>query len=355
MLKDKDKKAADFANLRQYYNYLMKGLRPEDFGYNPLLSHSHADNAAPVKRYNEYREQLKGAVYKRMTEESGNKDRVDDLFGRQYFLSSEPVKYILNEKPRSAAAFTEGLKKFHEGVNKVAAEKFRLKPLVINGEENCYLCKRSGRVIVSERYNGGSEFVALCPHLYESVMESANINKRFEHKGFEDFITEDSNKAALKAMKKYAANFETVLNSGESLLLIGPVGTGKTHLGMAVLTELIMRPLYLRFNLLRKKYISLPQFLTDLRASGDENALKDTAESEFLVVDDMGIETLDDWAREKVFTLVNTRYQDKLPTLFISDLSPSELVNKLDERILSRLHEMCRGVKIGGADRRLNS
>ena len=101
MLGDKTKKAGDFSNLREYYNYLNKGKRLEDFGYNPLLSHSHEKNTAPVAQYNKYREQLKAAVYERMVNETGNKEKIDALFNRQYFLSSEPVKYVPKEKPAS--------------------------------------------------------------------------------------------------------------------------------------------------------------------------------------------------------------------------------------------------------------
>ncbi|HOO59579.1 MAG TPA: ATP-binding protein [Candidatus Mcinerneyibacteriales bacterium] len=351
MLEDKTKKSGDFRSLREYYNYLTTGKKIEDFGYNPLLSHAHEKNRKPIAAYNAYREQLLSAVHQRLVEEVRNKGQVDQLFNKQFFLNGEPLRYILKAPPESTESFVRGLRSFYEGVNKVAREKYGLQPITVRGEESCYLCKRTGRVIVVEEYNG-KETLALCPHLYHRVMEESGINRRFQHKGFDEFIVEESNKAAVRAMRKYASYFETVLQTGESLLLIGPVGTGKTHLGMAVLMELIRRPLYLRFELLRKRYISLPQFLNEMRASFREERLHELAECEFLVVDDLGIETLDEWGRDKVFTLVNTRYQEKLPTIFISDLSPQELVNKLDERILSRLHEMARGVRIGGEDRR---
>ena len=352
MLEDKTKKSGDFRSLREYYNYLTTGRKIEDFGYNPLLSHAHEKNRKPIAAYNAYREELLGKVHERLLDEIGNKSQVDQLFNKQFFLNGEPLRYVMKSPADSTESFVRGLRSFYEGVNKVAREKFGLQPITVNGEESCYLCKRTGRVIIVEEFNANRESLALCPHLYSRIMEESGINRRFQHKGFDEFIVEESNKAAVRAMKKYASCFETVLQTGESLLLIGPVGTGKTHLGMAVLMELMRKPLYLRFELLRKRYISLPQFLNELRASYREERLKDLAECEFLIIDDLGIETLDEWGRDKVFTLVNTRYQEKLPTIFISDLSPQELVNKLDERILSRLHEMARGVRIGGEDRR---
>jgi len=352
MLEDKTKKSGEFRSLREYYNYLTTGRKIEDFGYNPLLSHAHEKNRKPIAAYNAYREELLGKVHERLLDEIGNKSQVDQLFNKQFFLNGEPLRYVMKSPAESTESFVRGLRSFYEGVNKVAREKFGLQPITVNGEESCYLCKRTGRVIIVEEYNANRESLALCPHLYSRIMEESGINRRFQHKGFDEFIVEESNKAAVRAMKKYASCFETVLQTGESLLLIGPVGTGKTHLGMAVLMELMRKPLYLRFELLRKRYISLPQFLNELRASYREERLKDLAECEFLIIDDLGIETLDEWGRDKVFTLVNTRYQEKLPTIFISDLSPQELVNKLDERILSRLHEMARGVRIGGEDRR---
>lgn len=352
MLDDKVKTMSDFKSLKDYFNYLMTGKSLEDFGYNRLLRHGHASNDTPLKQYRNYRAALMNAVYQRLIAEGHDKNALDVMFRKYYFLSSEPMVYTQKSSPKSLNEFTDNLKKHHAELDKMAREKYGMQPVVVNGEQSCYLCKRTRRVFVVEEHNNNKEYLALCPHAYNEILEEVNISRRFMNKTFQSFVVEENNKAAYTALKAYADQFDVVLKTGESLLLMGPVGTGKSHLGIAVLLELIYKPLFLRFKLLNLMYISLPAFLTELRATQNEMKLKKASESEFLVIDDLGIETLDDWGREKVFTLINKRYQDKLPTVFISDLSPAELVGKMDERITSRLHEMCRGVMIGGNDKR---
>lgn len=352
MLDDKTKTMADFKSLREYFNYLMTGKSLEDHGYNRLLKHSHPANDAPLKQYRNYRAALMTAAYQRLLSEGADKNALDTLFRKYYFLNNEPMTYSLKAPVHSLNELNDALKKYHADLDKLSREKYGMQPVSVNGEESCYLCKRTKRVFVVEEFNNNREYLALCPHVYNEMLETSNIARRFMNKSFNSFVVEENNKAAFTSLKTYADNFDTVLKTGESLLLMGPVGTGKSHLGVAVLLDLIYKPMFLRFKLLNMLYISLPAFLTELRATQEEMRLKNASESEFLIIDDLGIETLDDWGREKVFTLINKRYQEKLPTVFISDLSPAELVGKLDERIISRLHEMCRGVMIGGADKR---
>jgi DNA replication protein DnaC len=117
------------------------------------------------------------------------------------------------------------------------------------------------------------------------------------------------------------------------IVLTGPSGCGKTHLAAAVANRCIERGSAALFMV-------VPDLLDHLRASyqqGSEMAYDDLFEvvrnAPVLVLDDLGVQSGTEWANEKLFQLINHRYNAQLPTLFTTNL---ELV-EFDQRLQTRL------------------
>ena len=133
-----------------------------------------------------------------------------------------------------------------------------------------------------------------------------------------------------------AACVEFAAQPSGSLLLAGAYGTGKTHLAYAIAGELLRRsePVYAA---------SMPEMLTTIR-NGFNDAQGYSAEQRIralrtvsvLVLDDWGTEKGSDWVSETMFSVLNARYNDRLPTVVTTNLSPAELTRK-DGRLASRL------------------
>ncbi|MDQ3044231.1 MAG: ATP-binding protein, partial [Chloroflexota bacterium] len=67
-----------------------------------------------------------------------------------------------------------------------------------------------------------------------------------------------------------------------------------------------------------------------------------------LVLDDLGTENTTPWAREKLFQIINHRYNEQLPTVITSNQDHK----RIEERILSRLmdHRLTTFVDIDAED-----
>jgi DNA replication protein DnaC len=52
-----------------------------------------------------------------------------------------------------------------------------------------------------------------------------------------------------------------------------------------------------------------------------------------LVLDDLGTENATSWAREKLFQIINYRYQERLPTV----VTTNHTLDELEPRLVSRL------------------
>lgn len=68
-----------------------------------------------------------------------------------------------------------------------------------------------------------------------------------------------------------------------------------------------------------------------------------------LVLDDLGTESATAWAREKLYQIINHRYNLELPTIITSNRP----LDSLDQRIVSRMHQRAFGgeiLRIGAED-----
>ena len=122
----------------------------------------------------------------------------------------------------------------------------------------------------------------------------------------------------------------------EWLLFRGPVGTGKTHLVMAIANACIDAGLVTFFA-------TVPQLLDHLRASyrpesdvAYDSCFLQFRDAEMLVLDDLGAQHSSPWADEKIFQLINYRYTVGWPTVFSLN---TKAWTYLDERIRSRLQD----------------
>jgi DNA replication protein DnaC len=147
----------------------------------------------------------------------------------------------------------------------------------------------------------------------------------------------------------WADAYITRPTDASSLLLVGPVGTGKTYQAYGAIRRAAScgRPT-------TWQAVPFADFCAELRPSGTdpEGALKRYREADLLLVDDLGAAKSSEWVEETVYRLINARYEDVKTTVFTTNLAPDKLAGGLGDRIASRLVETCQLVGLLGTDRR---
>jgi DNA replication protein DnaC len=157
--------------------------------------------------------------------------------------------------------------------------------------------------------------------LYDSELVSKTFDN-FDVLGMNaDKRQQESLRAALKAARRFAES------PADWLVFEGPTGCGKTHLAAAIANHQLnaRRPVF---------FTTVPDLLNEIRATlAQENVvLRGVSSHPLLILDDLGTESKTPWAREKLFQILNYRYNARLPTV-ITSRSLEELESQLSSRI----------------------
>ena len=79
---------------------------------------------------------------------------------------------------------------------------------------------------------------------------------------------------------------------------------------------------------------------------------------DMLIIDDFGSETITKWALEKLYRIINNRYENELPIVITTRYTREELMEeiaienrKLAEEVIQILYKMCYGISLIKNDR----
>jgi DNA replication protein DnaC len=231
----------------------------------------------------------------------------------------------------------------------------------------CPLCEGTGwRTVVS----GSERRVTRCTcrrqARTEALLAAARIPKRYEHCELSNFEFDGPHRglaSARMAACKFAEEYP-VDNTG--LLLIGSIGVGKTHLAVGIIKELTLsKSISCLFYDYRELLKQIQNSYNDSVRATELEVLRPVFDTEILVLDELGAVKPTEWVWDTVSLILNTRYNDNRTTIIttnFADAAPGTLSgargaareeslgDRIGERMRSRLHEMCRIIRMDGQD-----
>ncbi|WP_145012371.1 ATP-binding protein [Pseudomonas oryzihabitans] len=169
----------------------------------------------------------------------------------------------------------------------------------------------------------------------------SGVTERFKACTFDSFMARSKEQAhALSVCQAYAAEFPARYQAGQCLLMLGNVGTGKTHLASAVVQQVIRR------HRAQAVIVSASSIFRAAKAAmsrtatfTEENVLAELAGFDLLVVDEVGASKGSDWEVALLHEVIDRRYQGVRPTIVISNLDRQGMQDYIGARAMDRLRQ----------------
>ena len=192
------------------------------------------------------------------------------------------------------------------------------------------------------------------------LKQDSQIGKRFMQRTFSTFNETEENREVVQTAKQYAEQFPGRLNDGVGLLFTGTYGTGKTHLAVAICHEVISQGHLPVFGTMISLLDRVKATFQESSLEAENEVFKKYTTCDLLVIDDLGKEKPTEWAVEKLYHIINARYEECLPIIVTTNYSLAKLTDRLTvkgdtetaEAIISRIHETLQPVYMTGSDYR---
>lgn len=234
----------------------------------------------------------------------------------------------------------------------------------VKKEYECEICKDTEWVDIKDEfglYSSSRPCKCREAKLYRRILEGCGIAEDFLTKTFDNYnITNKQTESAFNIAKDYANTFDLIKDTkNNSLALLGQVGSGKTHLSIAVANELMKKNIGVRYMQYREDITRIKQVAMDEESYIREINKYKTAS--VLLIDDLyknatyknnaGYEYLNEADKRAMFEIINHRYFKGMPIIVSSEFNAMKILD-LDEGIGSRIIEMCKShiVEIKGKE-----
>jgi DNA replication protein DnaC len=193
---------------------------------------------------------------------------------------------------------------------------------------------RHGQLQRCECNGKGTSFRKSLQAFANDTFDTFDVNRPLaEYKTATHTMTVDFQQKRL--MMAYNTLKSDVFDNGTSYYVFGNVGCGKSHLARAWAIQYAEQG----YNVM---YRIMPNLVDELRSAVKTNTVDRIIDqltyADALVIDDVGAEEdQSDWIRGRIFRVIEGRMGKK--TLYTSNLDPTELFNRLDERIADRINQ----------------
>ena len=155
-------------------------------------------------------------------------------------------------------------------------------------------------------------------------LRAAGILERFKEATLETFETyTPALTIILNEIKDYCFYFENRLKFGRCMALLGSPGLGKTHLGVAILRDIIgqgFTGLYTREYDFLREMKSAWSNNNSRRTAQEKEVLRHYIEPDLLVLDECGVHFFTAAEEVLLFQLIENRYGACKPSIIISNL-----------------------------------
>ena len=168
------------------------------------------------------------------------------------------------------------------------------------------------------------------------------------------FENDNGSNQKIVIARQYVENWTDMKRKNVGLLLMGPVGTGKSFFAGCIANALLEQG----ERVMMTNFSRILNEMTSYQADKNQ-IIQNLVDYPLLIIDDLGIERNSEFALEQVFHVIDSRYRSMKPMIITTNLTLEELKHPEDlahSRIYDRILERCVPLKINNQNiRELNA
>ena len=164
---------------------------------------------------------------------------------------------------------------------------------------------------------------------------------------------------AFQYLKSIELNIETFVERGDNLYIHSATcGNGKSSWAVKLLKAFLFSIWHKSDLTCRAMFIHVPRFLLSIKDNISQKSdyvqyIKDNVfDADLVVFDEVGTKSLTNFEHEHILNIINTRLEMGKANIYTSNLSNEEMLDKMGERLFSRIIHNSNDVGLVGADKR---
>lgn len=175
----------------------------------------------------------------------------------------------------------------------------------------------------------------------DRMLKASGVPARFASATFDGYrVASREQQIAVGTCRKFATDFPRFRESGRSIVMSGLPGTGKTHLGCAIVTTVIEQ------HGMTARYATVSDMLRRIKETynrdsiaRESDVIADFVGVDLLVLDEIGVQNGTEHEKTLMFEVLDGRYRQLGPTILISNLTAQQLEDFVGQRVMDRYHE----------------
>jgi DNA replication protein DnaC len=175
---------------------------------------------------------------------------------------------------------------------------------------------------------------------WSQLLEAARIPERFRERSFENYLVQNERQGrALAFSRRLADDIAADTAAGRCAMFVGRPGTGKTHLAVAVAKQCMLSGRSALFTTVTRLIRRIRDTYNRGSAETESQAIEVFTAPNLLLLDEVGVQRGTDDEKMLLFDVLNERYESRLSTILLSNLTAQEVRAFLGERVFDRMRE----------------
>ena len=185
----------------------------------------------------------------------------------------------------------------------------------------------------------------------QRLRNASLLDEKLRGATFGAFKVTKYNERNLKLCRRYAMKFDQMVEKDQGLIFWGSVGTGKSFAAACIANYLLDR----KVPVVMTSFVKLLEVFQSGRDE-ETSILNRLGYAKLVIFDDLGAERGTDYALEKVYNIVDSRYRKNLPMILTTNLTIEDMKSEVDmryRRIYDRVFETCYPMQFTGPSWRM--